>query len=318
MKTSSDSALASLLLTSHLVKGAASPLSAGEYWKLIETVDDPASLLGLGGDDVAAATGAAPAEADRIAALLESATVLAVELDRLQQTGIRVLSPFDDSFPSRLVERLGHSAPPLLYVAGPAALLESDGIGIVGSRNVGAEARDVAVEAARVAAQHGLPVVSGLARGIDQTAMGAALEAGGAVVGIPADSLDKLVRDPSIRRAILAENLCVATPYRPSSGFSVGAAMGRNKIIYALSRTTLVVTADEGTGGTWNGAVEAMQKRIAPVAVWTGPGAGQGNAALVRRGGIAVDSVDALLDVTREDLAEPASRVRETQMHLEI
>jgi predicted Rossmann fold nucleotide-binding protein DprA/Smf involved in DNA uptake len=55
---------------------------------------------------------------------------------------------------------------------------------VVGSRNVGREAMEVASEVARLAVRERIPVVSGAARGIDQTAMAAALEAGGQVVGI--------------------------------------------------------------------------------------------------------------------------------------
>lgn len=54
--------------------------------------------------------------------------------------------------------------------------------------------------------------------------------------------------------------------------FSVGNAMGRNKIIYGLSRCTIVVATDDGTGGTWAGATEALKNHYGRVASWTGAG----------------------------------------------
>jgi predicted Rossmann fold nucleotide-binding protein DprA/Smf involved in DNA uptake len=36
--------------------------------------------------------------------------------------------------------------------------------------------------------------------------------------------------------------------------------MGRNKYIYALADRALVISATEGHGGTWNGAIEALEK----------------------------------------------------------
>jgi predicted Rossmann fold nucleotide-binding protein DprA/Smf involved in DNA uptake len=64
--------------------------------------------------------------------------------------------------------------------------------------------------------------------------------------------------------------------------------MGRNKLIYALSKATLVIAAAAETGGSWSGAVEAIRQATAPVLVWTGPGAGPGNPLLSQRGGIGV------------------------------
>lgn len=59
-------------------------------------------------------------------------------------------------------------------------------------------------------------------------------------------------------------------------------AMGRNKVIYALSKATLVVASDEDSGGTWSGATEALKRGIAPVITWVGEGSGPGNEPLQR------------------------------------
>lgn len=55
--------------------------------------------------------------------------------------------------------------------------------------------------------------------------------------------------------------------YAPDAGFSVGNAMSRNKLIYALSEATVIVAATEGSGGTWAGAVEALEKGLCLVLV---------------------------------------------------
>lgn len=101
---------------------------------------------------------------------------------------------------------------------------------------------------------------------------------GGKVVGLPADAMNRLLKDPGVRRSILDRQMSIVSPYAPGAGFSVGNAMSRNKLIYALSKVTLVVASDEGAGGTWAGATEALHKMICPVAVWMGYGAGPGNA----------------------------------------
>jgi predicted Rossmann fold nucleotide-binding protein DprA/Smf involved in DNA uptake len=211
----SDASLATILLTSHLVKRSAAPLSTGQFWDLIDSVENPGRLLGMDSAAVRALTGLAGAESDRIATLLEGGVALALELEKLDQSGIRVLTRFDEEYAARLSKRLGSSAPALLHVAGPTELLTLGGVGVVGSRSVGREAMEVAEKLARLAVKERLPVVSGAARGIDQTAMSAALEAGGQVVGLPADAMAKLLKDPSIRRSILDGSLCLASPYAP-------------------------------------------------------------------------------------------------------
>lgn len=106
-----------------------------------------------------------------------------------------------------------------------------------------------------------------------------------------ADSLIRTIRDADTRRAIADGRLCLCTPYKPDAGFSVANAMGRNKLIYALSQATVVVAADEGKGGTWAGAVEALTQQIAPVIVRVGESAPPGNGQLARLGAISRASV---------------------------
>jgi predicted Rossmann fold nucleotide-binding protein DprA/Smf involved in DNA uptake len=69
----------------------------------------------------------------------------------------------------------------------------------------------------------------------------------------------------------------MASPFGPDTPYQAGNAMGRNKIIYALSRVTFVADSDKGSGGTWAGATEALDKGYAAVAVWAGKGAREGN-----------------------------------------
>ena len=222
-------------------------------------------------------------------------------MDRYAEAGIETVTAHDDGYPPRLRERLGKKAPALLHVAGDVNLLSLPGVGVVGSRRVDEDGAQVATAVAERATSLGYPLVSGGARGVDQLAMNAAHQVGGRVVGILADSLTRQIAKAETRKALLDGETVLATPYGPEAPFSVGTAMGRNKVIYALSTLTVVVASDHETGGTWAGAVEALRGGFGRVAVWCGPGEGPGNAHLVRRGGIAFDTIDQL-DVT---LAEP-------------
>lgn len=302
----SDSSLAALLLVQRLVEASAAPLKAAEYWSVLDAAGDPARLLGADAPAVAGILGVNREFAERVVSLLGAATAFAFRLEEVEQGDVRLVPSLDDSYPPALVDRLGRAAPPLLHVTGDAALLGTELLGIVGSRDVGERGAEVARAAAVAAVEHGLGVVSGGAKGVDRLSMTATLDAGGHVVAILADSLTATLRDPDIRRAIGEGSLCVCTPYRPAAGFTVANAMGRNKLVYALSAATLVVAAEPGKGGTWAGAVEALDRHIAPVLVWRGPDVPAGNVLLVERGGVPVDDVAGLFPLPRS--AQPSRR----------
>jgi predicted Rossmann fold nucleotide-binding protein DprA/Smf involved in DNA uptake len=312
----SDASLAVLLLTQRLVESDASPLKASEYWALLDSVTNPASLLGQDPSGIAESAGVTAEMAERVAQLLDAATAFAFQLDEAEQSGMHVVSSLDDDYPTRLIERLGKSAPPLLYLVGDPGLLQADLLGIVGSRDVSEAGAEVAEAAATMAVDQDYGVISGWAKGVDRLAMTAAVDAGGIAVGVLAESLARTARDSDVRRAITDGRLCLCTPYKPSAGFSVANAMGRNKLIYALSAATFVVSADLEKGGTWAGAVEALRHHIAPTIVWLGDGRGDGNQRLVERGGIAVDDIGKLFPLPQAE--EISADAGADQLALEV
>src|SRR5206468_1140399 len=139
-------------------------------------------------------------------------------------------------------------------------------------RNIDEAGAAFAREVGRKAAAAKLLVVSGGARGTDRIAMDGALEADGNAVGAMADTLETTARKSDVRELLLDGRLVLLTPYLPAAGFSVGAAMGRNKIIYGLADFAVVVSSDYQTGGTWAGAVEALKAGWCPVFVREGSG----------------------------------------------
>ncbi len=319
----SAAALTAILLTERSVPSDAPPLSAAEFWPLVHRVGVDelpekglAQPLDLGRSRVI--------DQARVDALLARSTAMAFELDRLAQSGITVLSALDGNYPDRLRRRLGDAAPPLLYVAGDPALFTREALAIVGSRGVSSRAAEVARHAARRAVGERLAVVSGGASGVDQLAMSSAWDAGGVVIGVLSEGLDRPLRLRENRTAVLEDRALLCSPYRPSAGFSVGNAMARNKLVYAQSTVAFVVATDEGSGGTWAGATEALKKRFVPVAVWMGVDSGPGNAALVERGARAVYALDDLVDLlaAREtisgDTASAAPAPTATQLGLDL
>lgn len=245
-----------------------------------------------------AATFLAGEEAARVLERLDALDAYREELETLEDSGIRAVAWCDDCFPQRLLGRLGQKAPPLLFFGGESSLLQAEAIGIVGSRDVDEEGLDYTRSLAREAVRSGRAVVSGGARGVDQTAMMAAIEAGGCSIGYMADSLAKGLRSPIVREALEDGRLCLASPFVPTAGFNVANAMARNKLVYGHASATAVVSSAEGEGGTWAGALEALSLDLGPVLV-RDVALPPGNRALIRKGGMALNQPEELEEALR-------------------
>ena len=279
-----------LLLTSRLglpPGWEAGPLNLREWNDLAARVHAsgrrPGALLQLGAAELRESLGLDEPMATRVRTLLDRGAALASELERLEGLGVWAVTRADDEYAARYRERLKAAAPPVLFGAGPIASAGRPGLAVVGSRNASEAAIDAAEFAGSACAASDLVTYSGGAKGVDGRSMGAALEAGGRVVGILADGLERAVRAPANRAAIADGRLTLLTPYSPTAPFNVGSAMGRNKLIYTLADYALVVASDADTGGTWAGATEALKAGWVPVYVCDGPDFPDGNAQLMPR-----------------------------------
>jgi DNA processing protein len=283
-----------LLLTAPLIAGRGTPsqdlLSPGEYKRLArhlrEIQRQPADLVSPDAADLMRACQPVIDEA-RLQRLLGRGFLLSQVIERWQARAIWVVSRADAEYPRRLKVRLREDAPAVLYGCGDLALLESGGLAVVGSRHVDDSLIDYTMAVGRLAARAGRTLVSGGAKGIDQAAMRGALEAGGKVSGVLADSLEKTTMNREHRNLLLDGQLVLISPYDPSAGFNVGNAMQRNKLIYALADASLVVSSDLNKGGTWTGAVEQLDKlKCVPVYVRSTGGSSPGLDALRSKGAL--------------------------------
>ncbi len=275
MSDLSPNTQAVLLLTAPLIVGPrtqkAQRLSPGEYKRLAirlhETNYEPADLVNAKSEDCLQACKGL-IETDRLKRLLGRGFQLSQAVEAWKARAIWVVGRGDSHYPQRLKARLRARAPAILYGCGEIDLLERGGLAVVGSRHVEEALIDYTQNIGRLTANSARVIVSGGAKGIDQAAMTGALDAGGQVCGVLADSLERQVMNREHRNKILDEQLLLVSPYDPNVGFNVGQAMQRNKLIYALADASLVVSSDRGKGGTWTGAVEQLEKlKFVPVYV---------------------------------------------------
>ncbi|XWW44461.1 DNA-protecting protein DprA [Fibrella sp. USSR17] len=263
----SQNTQAILLLTAPLIAGKKSTslnlLSLSEYNKLArhlhEIKKQPLDLL-LPDNENLILSCKHIINLERLKNLINRGFLLSQVINQWQERSIWVISRADSDYPRRIKNRLREDAPPILYGCGNLSISSTEGLAIVGSRDVDEYLINYTKEVAQLAAKSGRTIFSGGARGIDQAAMNGALEVTGNAAGVLADSLDKTVLNRAYREALIEGRLLLLSPYDPKAGFNVGNAMNRNKLIYALADAALIVNSDFEKGGTWTGAVEQLSK----------------------------------------------------------
>ncbi|MDD2219256.1 MAG: DNA-processing protein DprA [Desulfoplanes sp.] len=224
---------------------------------------------------------------ERMRALLGRGFLLGQALEQWHVRGIWVVSRSDPGYPSYLVSRFRDQAPPVFYGCGDIGLLAQRGLAVVGSRHVDEALMAYTRDVGALAASAGRSIVSGGAKGVDQASMFGALDAGGRVIGVLANGLERASTDRTYRDALMQGRLVLVSPFDPRAGFNVGNAMQRNKFIYGLSDAAFVVNVEYNKGGTWNGAREQLKKfQVVPVYVRTKPQCGQGASALLALGAL--------------------------------
>ncbi|HEU0014144.1 MAG TPA: DNA-processing protein DprA, partial [Longimicrobium sp.] len=174
----------------------------------------------------------------------ERARVAAAALARVGAVGI---TPDDAAYPEPF--RRLPDPPFLLFACGRLDLLEKPGIAVVGTRAPTPYGRSAAAGLSGELARAGYAVVSGMARGIDSVAHAAALEAGGATVGVLGHGIDR-VYPPENRRLFerVRRDGLLLSELAPGEEPLAGNFPRRNRLIAALSAGVLVVEMGEKSG----------------------------------------------------------------------
>ena len=127
----------------------------------------------------------------KILHLLSQEDLLEHYLRRCKKVGCSVISRIGEEYPGVLRKKLDPDSPAALWTKGDMSLLSKPAVALVGSRDIGPENRSFAWEVGAQAARQGYVLVSGNARGADRIAQTACLRAGGEVIIVVADELEK-------------------------------------------------------------------------------------------------------------------------------
>jgi DNA processing protein len=231
------------------------------------------------------------------------------EFERATQAGAAILFVDAPLYPPLLA--LLHDAPAVIAVLGDPALLSIAGVAIVGSRNASANGCSMAETLGEaVAAQH-LPVVSGLARGIDAAAHQGALRTGTTIAAV-AGGLDKPYPPQNVAlQQRIAEHGAVLSEAPFGTAPQARHFPRRNRIIAGLALGVVVIEAARRSGSliTARLALEAGRELFAVPGSPLDPRC-LGSNDLIRQGAHLTESLDDILaNLPAHPLQEGIQRV---------
>ncbi len=178
----------------------------------------------------------------------------------LEEIGGHLLLPTDPGFPPLLRE--SPEPPTCLFAQGKLHALERPAVAVVGSRDHSAYGAEVCRGVARAAAQAGLAVISGMARGLDAVAHAGALDASGLTIGVLGNGLGVIY--PTANRRLyqqVAERGLLLSEFPPGERPNAGSFPRRNRLISGLARVTVVVEAAISSGALQTVACALEQGR---------------------------------------------------------
>jgi DNA processing protein len=219
------------------------------------------------------------------------------DLKWCEKRNIRVISQWDPDYPPQLREI--YDPPLILYARGelpdPAAPL----ISIVGTRRPTGTGIKSSYRLALELALNGVPVVSGLARGIDGAAHRGALAGGGTTFGVLGCGIDTIypAEHKSLAGKILESGGGILSEYPPGEPPTKYRFPERNRIISGLARTVVLGQCPEKSGAliTANYALD-QGRDLLVLRDGTEGGMGKGGRNLIEEGARVVSGAAEVLE----------------------
>jgi len=166
----------------------------------------------------------------------------------LLDIGIETILFFEDSYPARLIDKLGSAFPPILYTYGDKSLINKRGAAILGEKNLSQKGEDITYLAAKDLSTHKIIIISGLARGIDEIAHRSALENSGRTIAMLPYGIKHLKIPHMIEHVYNQDNLLLVSPFYPDVEYNKFNAFIRNRLICALAHAVYIVECPSESG----------------------------------------------------------------------
>ncbi len=213
--------------------------------RLLGAFENPEAIFRASKAELMCVQGVGPATAESILSSFSLEKAKRIR-ERTEKQGIKILSYLNPLYPE-LVKKLPLS-PIVLYYLG-SIKRDSMGVCIVGARRCTDYGKTVVRNAAGFLAQEGIPVISGLAKGIDGYAHTACLINDGYTLAFVGSGVDICYpKEHRELRDAISKNGAIISQYLPSTPPRAVNFPVRNYLMSAWSTKVLVVEAGEKSG----------------------------------------------------------------------
>jgi DNA processing protein len=183
-----------------------------------------------------------------------------LQLSRLNKSEARIVTFWDKDFPENLKKI--YDPPVMLFIRGELSSSDKYSVAVVGTRNPTTYGKHVAEKFAAELAEHGIVVVSGLARGIDTISHTTTVRSGGRTIAVLGSGVDVIYPSENKRLAeqILVGGAIISEYYMGSKPDAVNFPR-RNRIISGISLGTVLVETDVNGGAMITASFALDQNR---------------------------------------------------------
>lgn len=173
---------------------------------------------------------------------------------------IQLVTLLDDEYPGQLLTV--HQRPPFLFYRGTLASGDAHGVAVVGTRHPSPDGVQRTTAIAAGLASRRVPVVSGLAAGVDTVAHQAALEAGGRTVAVIGTGLQRSYPPQNAElQQELGRSHLVLSQFWPAAGPTKAGFPMRNAVMSGYAAATVVVEAGAKSGARIQARLALQQGR---------------------------------------------------------
>lgn len=222
-------------------------------------------------------------------------------LSRLNDKGVKAVTIESKDYPEEL--KVVDCPPLVLYVKGDISLLKTKKFGVVGSRKSLPISHKLAEDYVQNLVKCDFTLVTGIAVGIDDTAIKTTLKENGKCISVIAGGFDNVTNKKTLDE--LVKTGLAISEYPPEVAPLPYFFPVRNRIIAGLSSAVLIVNGGIKSGTTYT-AEFALEygKEVFVIPYTPNVESGAGNNNLIKSGGILTDSFKDIAEFYKIELQE--------------
>jgi DNA processing protein len=213
--------------------------------KLLEYFGNPKNIYEADQEQLRQVEGIGPKLATNIHSTRSLDQALRLQ-ENIYKQEINILTIHDANYPQQLLQY--PKAPTILYYKGKIKDSKS-GVAVVGARRCSSYGKQVTLDAANYLAGHSIPVISGLAKGVDSYAHIACIKANGYTIAVVAHGLDQCYpKEHRELMQVVIETGLIMSEYPPDTMPRPEYFPERNALIAGLCSKVLIVEAGQKSG----------------------------------------------------------------------